>query len=196
MDYLGVELEVVQADVFSYSSDLLVLKYAQAPYGVDERVAYLAGIDAAMLPNVGGDLLVERPSSIAYRHLLFLGVEAIDSFDYRSIRDFSRRALASASEISPSVREISMTLHGAGFGLDEIEAFESEVAGIVEAIDSGAYPRSLLTVSIIERSESRADRMRGVLAALLESVVKGRDQSEDRATEKEHRSRRVELCRL
>ena len=192
MDYRGVELKVVQADVFGYSSDLLVLKYAQAPYGVDERVAYLAGIDAAMLPKVGSYLLIERPSQIAYRHLLFLGVEAIDTFDYRSVRGFSRRALAEASRISAPVREISMTLHGAGFGLDETEAFESEIAGIIEAIDSGSCPRSLETVSIIEGSENRADRMRRTLAALLEPTVTGRRQSKDGATKDEYQSRRVD----
>lgn len=114
MDYLGVELKVVQADVFSYSSDLLVLKHAQASYGVDDRAAHVAGIDVTTLPKVGGDLLVEGPFPIAYRHLLFLGVEPIGSFNYRSVRDFSRRALSGATGISPPVREISMTLHGVG----------------------------------------------------------------------------------
>ena len=52
MDYLDIELKVVQADVLSYSSDLLVMKYAQSSYGVNERVARLAGIDATRLPEV------------------------------------------------------------------------------------------------------------------------------------------------
>jgi hypothetical protein len=191
MDYLGVELKVVQADVFSYSSDLLVLKHAQASYGVDERAAHLAGIDVTTLPEVGGYLLTREPSSIPYRNLIFLGVEPIYAFDYRSIRDFSRRALAAASGISPPIREISMTLHGVGFGLDETEAFESEVAGIVEAIDLGNCPKNLLAVSIIERDESRANRMRQALAALLEPVVTGREPLEDGATEEGFQPRRI-----
>jgi hypothetical protein len=192
MDYLGIELEVIHADVFTYSSDLLVLKHAQAAYGVDERAAHVAGIDMTTLPMAGSDLLVEGPFPIAYRHLLFLGVEPIDDFNYRSIRHFSRRALTGATEIRPPVREIAMTLHGIGFGLDETEAFESEVAGIVEAIDSGNYPKSLLTVSIIELSKGRADRMRKSLAALLEPVVAGRELPEDGATKEESKSRRID----
>jgi hypothetical protein len=60
-----------------------------------------------------------------------------------------------------------MTLHGVGFGLDETEAFESEVAGIVQAIDSRQYPQSLQAVSIIERGANRAARMQRALESLL-----------------------------
>ena len=169
MDYHGVELKVLDADALSYPSDLLVLKHAQASYGVDKHAIRVAGIDVTTLPAVGDSLLIPKPANLASRNLLLLGVEPVYSFDYRSIRNFSRRALARAVEISPPVREISMTLHGIGFGLDEIEAFESEAAGIIEALDSGEYPKSLVAVSIVELNTDRADRMRKALAALLAS---------------------------
>jgi len=172
--YRGVELKVLQADALRYSSDLLVLKHAQRSYGADERAVHIAGIDAKTLPIIGDSLLVKKPLGLAPRNLLFLGVEPIGSFSYRSIRDFSRRALAAAAGISPVVREISMTLHGLGFGLDEAEAFESEVAGIIQALDSGEYPESLGTVSIVERSAARANRIRGVLVELLGSDDAGK----------------------
>jgi len=89
------------------------------------------------------------------------------AFDYRSIRNFSRRALALAEGMLPPVREISMTLHGPGFGLDEIEAFESEIAGVIDALDRGEYPKSLLAVSIVEQSDSRCLRLRSALRSLL-----------------------------
>jgi hypothetical protein len=168
VSYRGVGLRVLQADALMYTSDLLVLKHAQRSYGADKRAVYIAGIDAKTLPPIGDTLLVKRPSGLAPRNLLFLGVEPVGSFSYRSIRDFSRRALAAAAGISSTVREISMTLHGLGFGLDETEAFESEVAGIIQALDSGEYPESLGTVSIVEQSARRANRMRGVLVELLE----------------------------
>lgn len=172
--YRGVELRVLQADALRYSSDLLVLKHAQRSYGVDETAVHIASIDAKTLPMIGDSLLVKKPLGLAPRNLLFLGVEPIGSFSYRSIRDFSRRALAAAAGISPVVREISMTLHGLGFGLDETEAFESEVAGLVQALDSGEYPESLGTVSIVERSAARANRIHGVLVELLGSDDAGK----------------------
>ena len=136
--------------------------------GIEIRVTHA---DVFTLPGIGGDLLIEEPSQLPYRQLLFLGVEPLYKFNYRSIRDFSRRALAKAMRITPPVREITMTLHGVGFGLDETEAFESEVAGIVEAIDSRRYPQSLRTVSIIERGANRAARMQRALESLLGPVA-------------------------
>jgi uncharacterized protein (DUF1810 family) len=175
MDYRGVDIRVLQDDALSYPSDLLVLKYAQASYGVDRLAVDIAGIDEENLPAVGDSFLVHKPSGLECRNLLFVGVESITSFGYRSIREFSRRALIRAARISQPVREISMTLHGTGFGLDETEAFESEIAGIVETLDSGEYPDGLLTVSIIETTKSRADRMREALMALLSSDESDRE---------------------
>jgi hypothetical protein len=167
MDYRGIDIRVIHEDVFTRAADLLVLKYAQESYGVDEKAIEVTGIDRAELPVAGDDLLIERPVPLPYRQLLFLGVEPLYAFNYRSVREFSRRALARAMRITPPVRELTMTLHGAGFGLDETEAFESEVAGIVEAIDSRRYPRSLQTVSIVERGVNRAARLQRALESLL-----------------------------
>lgn len=192
MNYLGVDIDVVQADLLGYSADLLALKYAQASYGVDEIVARIAGLSETELPETGSELLLQRPFSLAYHHVLFLGVEPLAQFDYRSIRDFSLRALTSATEISPPVRKIVMTLHGAGFGLDEVEAFESELAGIVEAIDSGRYPRSLLAVTILEANAGRADRMRQSLAALLKPVDSSRDLTGNKIPDTETEARRID----
>lgn len=168
MDYRGVELKVVQADVLNYPSDVLVLKYAQASYGVDAKAVRIARVDVTALPLVGSSLLVRSPH-IASRDLLLLGVEPIPIFDYRSIRNFSRRALASSEGMSPPVHEISMTLHGPGFGLDEIEAFESEIAGIIDALDRGKYPGSLRAVSIVEQDERRCLRLMSALKTLLDA---------------------------
>jgi hypothetical protein len=192
MDYLGVELKVLQDDALSYPSDLLVLKYAQDSYGVDLKAVRVADVDVTALPIVGDSFLIRKPLRIASRDLLFLGVEPLNNFDYRSIREFSRRALVCAAGISPPVREISMTLHGAGFGLDETEAFESEVAGIVEALDSGRFPRNLRAVCIIELNKGRADRMRDALASLLGPDGTGRRTTEPTATGATSRPRRID----
>jgi hypothetical protein len=192
MDYHGVELKVLQGDVLRHSSDLLVLKYAQASYGADKKAVEVAGIDTSTLPAAGESILIQKPSGLASYNLLLLGVEPLMAFGYGSIREFSRRALVSAMEVLPPVREIAMTLHGAGYGLDEIEAFESEVAGIVEALDAGNYPRSLETVSIIERTNSRADRMRSALAALLRSAESEMRIAEPSKTKGRPQQRRID----
>jgi hypothetical protein len=192
MDYRGVDIRVTCADVFAYTADLLVLKHAQHTYGVDKKAIIVTGVDRAELPGIGDDLLIERPYRLRYRHLLFLGVEPIHNFNYRSVRDFSRRALARAMDVMPPVHEISMTLHGAGFGLDETEAFESEVAGIAEAIDSRRCPHSLRVVSILEQSEARAARLRQALESLLGPAVTRGEPTREAAARGEHAALRID----
>jgi hypothetical protein len=167
MRYAGIELRILTEDALSYRSDLLVLKYAQNSFGVDLRATDAARINPVILPNPGRTLLIKKPTNIASENLMFIGTESIGKFDYRSIRDFSRRALAAAGELDYSVREIALTLHGVGFGLDETEAFESEVAGIVEAIDTEKYPRRLRAVTFLELKEDRARRLRTLLRELI-----------------------------
>jgi hypothetical protein len=150
------------------------------------------GIAVSTLPATGENLLVEKPSGVAAQNLLFLGVEPIDIFDYRSIRDFSRRALAVAVRTSPRVREISMTLHGTGFGLDETEAFEAEVAGIVEALDASEKPEGLRIISLIEQNQRRAIRMRQALKALFDSDEPGKRIVWPRSTLGQTQIRRID----
>ncbi len=168
MHYAGVELEVLQADALGYASDLLVLKYAQQSYGVDQAAVRATGIDESELPGVGDSFLLPDPPRMSPRNLLFLGVEPISTFSYQSIRTFAQRALAVALDIPAPVHEISMTMHGTGFGLDETEAFASQITGIVDALDEGRYPDSLRAVRIVERNYGRVDRMRRVLFSLLD----------------------------
>ena len=60
-----------------------------------------------------------------------------------------------------------MTLHGAGYGLDEKEAFESEVAGLMDAIISADFPPSLTRISFVERNPGRARRLQHLLEQLI-----------------------------
>ncbi len=64
-------------------------------------------------------------------------------------------------------------MHGANYGLDEAEAFESALAGIVEAITQGTYPPSLKRITIAEIYEPRAKRLRSILRELFpDSLIK------------------------
>jgi hypothetical protein len=62
-------------------------------------------------------------------------------------------------------------MHGANYGLDETEAFMSQIAGIVEAIAKGLYPLRLKKISIAEIYEPRAKRLRVILGKLLPEGV-------------------------
>src|SRR5262249_37716601 len=67
-------------------------------------------------------------------------------------------------EVKPDTQHICLTLHGANYGLDEAEAFRSEIAGLVDAIEKGLFPPSLRKITVAEFYEPRAKLMQKILA--------------------------------
>ena len=156
-----LKLSVVRGDAFAFESDVLVLKYAQSLYGLDKAVyAQLEGHGVRIqLPDVNEDVIVETRGVLSSDRVLFIGVKPLNQFGYSEIRDFARRALVSLAQRNLRTRHLAFTVHGPGYGLDEIEAFESEVAGIVEAVAGGAFPHAIETIAFVESDRGRADRL-------------------------------------
>jgi hypothetical protein len=98
---------------------------------------------------------------------LFVGVDSLWQFGYREIREFGYRSLAWLAGTSFNLQHILVTIHGPGYGLDEMEAFESEIAGFVEAITAGNYPKSLARITVVEHHRGRAQRLNKLLTHLL-----------------------------
>ena len=61
----------------------------------------------------------------------------------------------------------SFLLHGVGYGLDESESFESQIAGIVDAIKSGEIPEKLKSIIFAERNIGRFQRLMKLLEQLI-----------------------------
>ncbi|MCO8270390.1 hypothetical protein M1L60_07245 [Actinoplanes sp. TRM 88003] len=162
-----ITIDVEHADVLKRPADVLVLKYAQQLHGVDRLVASMLRADATRMPAVGAYLAVPGRDPLAAGQVLFLGVPAIADFGYREIRAFGERALAGAAEQCPDAQELVMTIHGPGFGLDEIEAFDSQLAGVFDAMDSGRMPGRLRSVVFVEKDERRVRRLRDALRRIV-----------------------------
>ncbi len=162
----AVRVRVLQGDAIGLSTDLLVLKYAQALYGVDREAARLLSLNENELPEVGESLLARSHGSPAAGAVLFLGVPPLRGFGYEEIRLFGRRALVEAAAV-PGATEVCMTLHGPGYGLDEVEAFNSELAGVIDAITENSAGAGLRTVSFIENDRGRAARMQEILTKAI-----------------------------
>lgn len=165
----AVRIDVIEADALTYAADVLVLKHAQALYGVDAKAVAAAGIDQRKLPRAGGFRIVTRPDGITADALLLIGVVRLRDFGYRDIRDFGMRALCSVASELPDARVVAMTIHGAGYGLDETEAFDAELAGLLDAIHQCDAPKTLERVVILEVNPGRARRLRARLADVLRS---------------------------
>jgi len=171
-----IHFEVLEGDVLTFSADVLALKYAQGLHGADFAVYHklsTAGHQPHVLPEVNGVRLVSTHGVIAPAAVLFLGVVPLHRFDYEEIREFGHQVLVSLAGLTPDIEHLALTIHGPGYGLDEVEAFESELAGVVDAIITRNCPRNLNRVSFIERNAGRAERLRTTLTELIPGGVLG-----------------------
>jgi hypothetical protein len=166
---IAVAIEI--DDVLAFRADVLAVKHAQALYGVDaavfHRIFGASGNVNHLLPAPRQSKLMESEGRINCKAVLFVGVEPLRRFGYKEIREFAHRALAILGELLPETRHVALTVHGPGFGLDEAEAFESEIAGLFDAFAARALPSALERITIVEVDRGRATRLRETLSRLL-----------------------------
>jgi hypothetical protein len=156
------EITIETVDVREFKSDVLVLKYAQAFHGADSAVATALSQrrDVRINPAPDEHALLPSRGMIASQHVLFVGVVRLMQFDYQEIRSFATRALLIISRELPQANHVAMTIHGAGYGLDEREAFLAQLGGIMDAVMKGASPDR---ITIVENNAGRAARLRTIL---------------------------------
>ncbi len=166
-----ITVGVEATDALSIRTDVLALKYAQRLYGVDSIVVgRLSGSGQdimGLLPKVDEFRLIDSRGQIGPQSVLFVGVKPLHQFEYPEIREFARKVLVSLAGARPTTKHVCLTIHGPGYGLDERESFEAEVAGLLDAIATGDFPEELDTVTIIERNRARADRLSDFLSRLV-----------------------------
>lgn len=141
-----IRIEVQEGNVLEAPADVLVLKYAQDLHGADRAVYERleeAQREPASLPKLQEVELVRTRGILGPDNVLFVGVAPLRKFGYRQIREFGYQALSSLVDQTLRVEHVNLTIHGPGYGLDEVEAFESELAGVVDAIVARDCPASL-----------------------------------------------------
>ncbi len=165
----NVTIRILIEDALKTRADVLVLKHAQAHHGADEVAnIWLAQAGRKVqMPTVGQTVICDSTPVLGATQTLFVGMPELLSITYEHVRDFGRLALEALAREAPAAQHVALTLHGPGFGLDEIEAFESELAGIVDAITAHTMPPALTTVSFIEMDVRRASRLELALRRLL-----------------------------
>lgn len=166
---LRVTVDVQCEDALRIPVDVLALKFAQNLYGVDALVAdkLTASGREIPFPKPWRARIEHGARDIAASKVLFVGVPTLEEFGYREIRTFARTVLSALADEAPGTEHVGLTVHGPGYGLDEIEAFEAEVAGLVDAVRAGDAPDALRRITVVERNEGRARRLKVLLADLL-----------------------------
>ncbi|MFH1680952.1 MAG: hypothetical protein ABIH26_09950 [Candidatus Eisenbacteria bacterium] len=159
---------VEHADVLGKPCDVLVLKYARGFHGVDMKVAEALGLserkDGALSP--GRFLRIPTRGKLPCKRVLFLGVPQLWDFGYAEIRRFSKDALAVLAKEDCEKASLAMTMHGAGYGLDEREAFSAQIAGLLEYLQSPDTDWRPEKIVIVERDANRAARLTDLLEAI------------------------------
>lgn len=168
---MEVSIKIKIVDALKTKADVLVLKYAQEFYGADSlafsKLAVFHKNLERKLPKPKDFLFIESLGSLGARHVLFTGVIDIFQFRYKEIREFSFSSVKYLMEVKPNAEHVCFTLHGVNYGLDETEAFKSELAGIIEAISKGMCPPNLKRITIAEFYKPRAERLQYLLRELL-----------------------------
>jgi hypothetical protein len=162
----SLAFEVVEGDILTFAADVVAFKYAQGFHGADWYAAEAlakVGVDMGLLePKVGEHCLVESGRAIAAPQVLFVGVPPIGQLRYGQIRDFGTEVIRVLSKRVPDCRQLALTLHGPGFGLDEVEALFSLMTGCMEAV-ADRRPPYLERISVVEREAARVGRLRRAL---------------------------------
>lgn len=167
----GIKVSVIHGDAFKIKADTLVLKYAQATYGLDRDIEgkfWKLGFPITdKLPKIGGYFFTDSKGITSTKSIIFIGVMTLRQFGYKEIREFGRKALVSLASSDSSIKTVLMTIHGPGYGLDENESFKSQLAGILDSISSNDIPNKLSEIIFVERSQGRATRLQNILENLF-----------------------------
>lgn len=165
------KIEIVEGDVLDYEADVLALKYAQHYYGSDQAVAARlvkkgVAVENDLKPPPGKWVWVDPGRVLPNQRVLFIGVPPLIHFGYGDIADWARQVISITGRDYPETHGIAITLHGPGFGLDEIEALYAEVRGIHAALQAGHAAAGLRRVCIVDHKRGRVERLRKALADL------------------------------
>jgi len=159
-----IEFTIEYGDISSFEADVVALKYAQNFYGADRFVANIlnkAGISYSDIePPIGESVSINTRNSIKAPYVLFVGVKYLHEFGYKEIRDFAVTVLNSLLNKAPEARHLAMTIHGPGYGLDEVEALMAQFVGCLYVIQNGDIPAGLEYISIVELNSERVKRLR------------------------------------
>ena len=182
-----IEYCVERDDILKFDADVVAFKYAQRFYGADEAAASALGLDWASSgkgPAPGETRLLDTGGRLTSRQALFVGAPPLKLFGYPAIRDFGRAVLTALAQSAPETRTLGITIQGASFGLDEKECLDAELAGLMDAVNEGAFPPKLAQISILERGVDRSLRFHHRLQEIFQLRREGRRGAKPPSPEK------------
>jgi hypothetical protein len=158
-------LQVVKGNVLTMPADALVLKYSGGFNGASAQVfeglkefGVKVSIDI-LRTAIGSYQLMDSKLALPTPLVLYVSTPFVRQFKYADLTAFIHRSLTILKEQAPEIRHIAMTIHGVKFGLDEREAFITQINAIFDAFTAGNVPPNLEKISILETESSRVSRL-------------------------------------
>lgn len=162
-----IDFSIEHGNITEFTADVVALKYAQDFYGADRAVAEALskkGIPIGeMRPLIGDTSFVNTHRAIKAPYALFVGVPQLRYFGYPEIRELTARTLLMLRGMSPTPRHLATTIHGANFGLDEVESLLAQFAVCLTAARIGALPETLERITIVDIHRKRVEHLRAAL---------------------------------
>lgn len=154
-----------QGYVQNIPADVLVLKFSGTFQGASAQIfealkqfGVKVSIDV-LKSEYGAYQLLDSNGAILAPKVLYISTPFLRNFKYADLTTFIKRAFSLLRQHHPDVHHIAMTIHGVKFGLDEREAFVTQMNAIFDAVLSGDAPPHLEQVSIIETDAARVSRL-------------------------------------
>lgn len=183
---MSLTISVECTDIVDFTCDVLILKYAQAFYGADALVADILRSSTLedVSPRPSTYVLLASEGKLSAKNVLFIGVLPLSLFGYEQIREFSSYSLQILTQEIPDAEHVAMTMHGVGYGLDEKESFLAQLGGLFDAVQDGTTPSSLKRITIVERNQGRAMRLKQILEKNIpsETIPEKQNQMERAST--------------
>jgi hypothetical protein len=167
---MPIKFSVLNADVTEVVADVLVLKFADRLWGADRQVALEFEWRNSLNIEKGSHGFFPSEGKVRAGEILFLGVGPLSSFEYREIEQFGKAAMEIIASERPEARRVALTIHGPGYGLDELASTDSLIRGLVSKNRSLAV--RTIEIVFVERSTVRAVFLKDFLSAsdLLEGA--------------------------
>ncbi len=176
----SVHVSVEFGDALQADGDVLLLKYAQATYGLDRVVIDLLGpADPALLrrlPLPGATLVAPAVPALRVRQIVIVGTPPLDRFGYDALRTWARDGWSVASQ----AMQMSSTTGGGVLvttvqgvrtsstaSLEPGRALLTMIEGVFDALATATTLDGLETLRIVEHDRERAQLLADALLAAV-----------------------------
>jgi hypothetical protein len=168
---MDTKFSVVQGDALQIEADCLVLKYAQATFGLDQAIEQafekMGESITTRLPAINQYFYTKNKAITHTKGVLFIGTPPLRDFGYEEIRDFGRNTITAIIQSDPAIQKVLMTVHGVGYGLDEAKAFQSQLEGITDGLFAFTNKHRVTEIIFVEQLPDRAKRLHEMLLGML-----------------------------